>query len=157
MNIIDKNKLIEHIESDLIGNEVIVLDSVSSTNTKMSELVSNNINEGTVLISDKQTGGKGRMGREWFSPPGCNIYMSVLFEPEILPDFSPVFTFIASLAIVETLKHFDFKPEIKWPNDVLLSQKKVSGVLTEMKSTGKRLDFIIVGMGLKCKYDKKYY
>ena len=107
------------------------------------------------MISDAQTGGKGRMDREWFSPGGFNIYMSVLFQPEIQPYYSAVFTFIASLAIVETLKYLGFSPAIKWPNDVLINQKKVSGVLTEMKSKGDKLDFIVVGIGLNVNMTKE--
>lgn len=148
MSIIDKNKVNEFTETLIVGKNVIVLDSVSSTNSEMAERVSKKLDEGTVLISDTQTRGKGRMGRGWFSPGGFNIYMSVLFEPEIQSSYSPVFTFIASLALVRTLECFGFTPVIKWPNDVLINQKKVSGVLTEMKSTGDRLDFVIVGIGL---------
>ena len=155
MSSIEKEKVNEFIKTEIVGKDVIVFDTVSSTNTKLAELASQKHNEGTVLLSDSQTGGKGRMGREWFSPGGVNIYMSVLFEPEIQPSYSPVFTFIASLAIVETLKYFDFEPKIKWPNDVLINQKKVSGVLTEMKSTGDKLDFIVVGIGLNINITKE--
>ena len=155
MNKIDKNKLNEFTETMIVGRDLIVFDSVSSTNTKLAEIVSQKTDEGTVLISDSQTNGRGRVGRKWFSPAGYNIYLSVFFEPEIHPQYSPVFTFIASLALVEALKLFGFTPEIKWPNDILINQKKVSGVLTEMKSTGEKLDFIIVGIGLNVNMTKE--
>ena len=155
MNKINKNRINEFITSVIVGKNIIVFDSVSSTNTKLAELVSPKLDEGTVLISDAQTCGRGRMSREWFSPGGSNIYMSVLFRPDISLHYSPVFTFIASLAIVETLRYLGFAPVIKWPNDILINQKKVSGVLTEMKSTGDKLDFIIVGIGLNVNMTKE--
>ena len=151
---IDKKKINEFADTMIVGKSLIVFDSVTSTNTKLSVLASQDTEEGTVLISDTQTEGKGRMGRNWFSPGGSNIYASVFLKPEIHPQYSPVFTFIASLALVETLKYFDFTPQIKWPNDILINNKKVSGVLTEMKSTGEKLDFIIVGIGLNVNLTK---
>ena len=155
MNKIDKNRLKEFEDTVIVGRDLIVFDTVTSTNSRLAELASEQIEEGAVLISDTQTNGKGRLDREWFSPRGSNIYMSVLFQPELQPDYSAVFTFIASLAIVETLKYFDFTPAIKWPNDVLINQKKVSGVLTEMKSKGDKLEFIIVGIGLNVNMTKE--
>jgi len=151
---IDKKKVEEFTETSIVGKELIVVESVSSTNTKLAEIISSETEEGTVLVSDAQTGGKGRLGRKWFSPGGTNIYVSVFFEPEIQPNYSPVFTFIASLALADTLKFFDFTPEIKWPNDILINNKKVSGVLTEMKLKGDKLDFIIVGIGLNVNMTK---
>lgn len=148
MGKIDQQKISELVRSLIIGSDIMVLDSVSSTNTMLSEIASSNPGEGMVLIADEQTGGRGRAGKNWFSPSGSNIYMSVLFRPDIHPSYSPVFTFIASLALVKTLKGFNFVPEVKWPNDILINGKKVSGVLTEMRSKEGKLDYIIVGIGL---------
>ncbi len=148
MGKIDKQKISKLIRSLIIGRDVRVFDSVSSTNTVLSEIALSDPGEGIVLIADEQTGGRGRGEKNWFSPGGSNIYMSVLFRPDIYPSYSPVFTFIASLALVKTLKGLNFAPEIKWPNDILIKGKKVSGVLTEMRSKEDKLDYIIVGIGL---------
>lgn len=152
----NEKKIREFVKSLIVGKDIMVLDSVSSTNTKLAELASSEFNDGMVLLSDFQTAGRGRMGRHWFSPDGLNIYMSVLFKPDIHPHYSPVFTFIASIALVKTLRYLNFIPVIKWPNDILINRKKVSGVLTEMKSMGDKLDYIIVGIGLNVNMTKEF-
>ena len=136
------------LTTTIVGKELIYKESVESTNKLLFKLAEEGLEDGTVLISNQQTGGKGRLDRSWYSPGGVNLYLSVLFCPEISPQNSAVFTFVASLALQKTLDELDISSQIKWPNDVLINTKKVAGVLTEMKSDGSALDFIIVGIGL---------
>jgi len=96
-----------------------------------------------------QTGGKGRLGRKWISPPGENLYLSVIVRPHIPTLTAPRLTLVAAVALSETLDLLG-APEhrIKWPNDILFNDKKVSGILTEMKGDCDSIDFIIIGLGV---------
>lgn len=148
MSTISQQKISKLVKSLIVGSEVMVFDTVPSTNTTLAEMADSGSGEGMVVVADGQTGGRGRMGRDWFSPKGFNIYLSALFRPDIHPSYSPVFTFIASLSLIKTLRDFNFSPEIKWPNDVLIDGKKVAGVLTEMRLKQDKLDYVVVGVGL---------
>ncbi len=145
----------ELLKSEIVGKNLIYYETVQSTNSLLFELADNNLEDGSVLIADAQTGGKGRLGRNWFSPKGVNLYISVLLRPEVIPQNSAVFTFVASLALAETLDELNISCSIKWPNDILIGNKKVAGVLTEMKNDGNSLKFIIIGIGLNINLAKK--
>lgn len=137
------------LKTENIGKVIHYFDETGSTNAVLSKLASNGASEGTTVIADKQTGGKGRLGRKWISPPGMNLYISVLFRPSIPAWESPLLTFLASVALVETIKKTGVSnASIKWPNDVLIDSKKIAGVLTEMEPRGERVDYIVVGVGV---------
>ena len=145
----------ENLDTRTVGNELIYYESVESTNKLLFEQAEKGAEEGTVLIADAQTGGKGRLGRTWFSPGGVNLYLSVILRPDVNTQNSAVFTFIASLALVNTLDLLNINSTIKWPNDILINSKKVAGVLTEMTSEGVDLNFIIIGIGLNINLSKE--
>ena len=137
------------LKTETIGKVIHYFDETGSTNTVLSRLADNGASEGTAVIADKQTGGKGRLGRKWISPPGMNLYISVLFRPAIPAWESPLFTFLASIALTETIKKTGIpNTAIKWPNDVEINGKKAAGVLTEMEPRGDRVDYIVVGIGV---------
>ncbi len=116
--------------------------------------------EGTVVVADEQTAGRGRVGRMWFSPPGQSLYMSVLLRPQLAPSQISWLTMIGALAVVDVVAGLTPSPQpspsegegvgvgIKWFNDVLLNDKKLAGVLVETSFTGQRLDYAILGIGL---------
>jgi BirA family transcriptional regulator, biotin operon repressor / biotin---[acetyl-CoA-carboxylase] ligase len=137
------------LKTETIGKVIHYFDETGSTNTVLSRLAEQGASEGTAVIADKQTSGKGRLGRKWFSPPGMNLYISILFRPSIPACESPLLTFLASVALVETIKKTGVRnTSIKWPNDVLIDGKKAAGVLTEMSPRGERVDYIVVGVGV---------
>lgn len=137
------------LKTETIGKVIHYFDETGSTNTVLARLAANGASEGTAVIADRQTSGKGRLGRKWFSPPGMNLYISVLFRPSIPAWESPLLTFLASVALVETMKKTGVRnTSIKWPNDVLIDGKKAAGVLTEMEPKGERVDYIVVGAGV---------
>lgn len=144
------------IDTEIIGKKLSVYSDVDSTNDVLHSLAyENNEQDGTVIISDSQTKGRGRLSRNWFSPKGVNVYISILFRPKILVQNSPVFTFLASLALSETFDNYKVQSQIKWPNDILINNKKVAGVLTEMKSSNNLVEFIVVGIGVNLNLSKK--
>lgn len=129
--------------SDTTDRHFYLFSEVDSTNDSLRELAGRGAREGTVVVAEAQRRGRGRLGRPWFSPSGFNIYASVLFRPPIVPDDAPAFSFIASLALVDALESLGVSAEIKWPNDVLVDDRKVAGILLE--STG---DTVICGIGV---------
>jgi BirA family biotin operon repressor/biotin-[acetyl-CoA-carboxylase] ligase len=137
------------LKTETFGKVIHYFDETGSTNTVLSRLAQSGASEGTTVIADKQTSGKGRLGRKWVSPPGVNLYMSVLFRPSIPAWESPLLTLLASIAITETIKKTGVRnTSIKWPNDVQIEGKKAAGVLTEMEPRGDRVDYIVAGIGV---------
>ena len=128
--------------------KIVKKDVVVSTNTLLKELAKNGADHGTVLIADSQTGGKGRLGRSFYSPEKTGIYMSVLLRR----DFGNNPTLVTTLASVCVMKAIEKltgkKTQVKWVNDVLLDGKKVCGILTEGSFCGKELEYMIVGIGV---------
>ncbi len=140
----------EAIEAAVLpgGGELLLLDETASTNTVLREMGRSGAADGTTVIADRQTSGRGRLGRRWVSPEGGNLFMSVLFRPRISFSRCPASTFMASLALCDTFRAFGVEPEIKWPNDVLSNGKKVAGVLSEAEPRGEMCDFVVIGIGV---------
>lgn len=124
-------------------------DTLDSTNNKINELAKDGANHGTVVVADRQTAGKGRRGRSWESPAGTNLYFSVLLRPEISVDKAPMLTLIMAYSAAKVLKEqYELETGIKWPNDLVISGKKVCGILTEMVLNGCEIGHVVVGTGI---------
>ncbi len=136
------------LNTQTLGRMLYSFEEVGSTNEIAFELARNGAPEGTVVIADSQTKGKGRLSRKWISPPGVNLYMSAIFRPAIVAKEAPFITLVASIAVAEAVKNAGADAIIKWPNDVLVNGKKVAGVLTQMQTVGDRVDFVVVGVGV---------
>jgi BirA family biotin operon repressor/biotin-[acetyl-CoA-carboxylase] ligase len=130
------------------ATDIRLLESVASTNTVLRDLAKAAAPEGTVVIADAQTAGHGRFGKPWFSPPGVNLYMSVLLRPGIAPRDAAGFSFVGPLALSDAIKAEGLSPTIKWPNDVLVEGKKVAGILAECATVERRVDYVILGFGV---------
>lgn len=137
-------------KGDIIGREIIFFKVTSSTNDRAMEIGQQGKGaDGTVIIADEQEHGRGRLGREWKSPPGVNLYFTVLLKPPFYPKEASIFTFMAAVAVVSAVREYlGLNAVIKWPNDILINGKKVSGILTEMKSDMDRINFVAVGIGV---------
>lgn len=132
-----------------IGREIIFFESIGSTNTAALELAEKGAPHGTVVIADRQAKGKGRLGRTWVSPPRSNIYMSVILRPEIETEDATLLTIMAAVSCAKgVMKSTGLKAEIKWPNDLMISSKKLGGILTEMKSDPDGIVFAVIGIGI---------
>ena len=122
---------------------------LDSTNTKISELALEGAEHGTVVVADWQTAGKGRRGRVWESAAGDNIYMSVLLRPSFETDKAPMVTLVMAYSVAQVLRKRGFADvQIKWPNDLIISGKKLCGILTEMHLQGPEIDHVVVGVGV---------
>jgi len=128
---------------------IIFLNETDSTNTWAKELAAQGAPEGTLVIAEKQTEGRGRRGRSWFSPPGGGIYFSLILRPVISPGETPKITLMTAVVLAETLiSLMKLKLRIKWPNDILVNGKKLAGILTEISTEMDAVNYIIVGLGL---------
>ncbi|MBI3795758.1 MAG: biotin--[acetyl-CoA-carboxylase] ligase, partial [Deltaproteobacteria bacterium] len=116
-------------QTRVLGQIVHYWDEVDSTNAALSRLLKTGAVEGTVVVADTQTQGRGRIGKSWFSPPGVNLYLSVLLNPPIQLSEARLLTLIGSLAVADALEAQGVKAQVKWPNDVLVADKKIAGVL----------------------------
>ncbi len=132
----------------VIGKELSLLPEVVSTNSLAMEMATNGAPEGTVVVAETQTGGKGRLGRKWISPKG-NLYLSVILRPDIPAYKAPLITLMGAVAVASAIRRqCELKARIKWPNDILISGKKVSGLLTEMSAEQDRIRHIVLGIGV---------
>lgn len=132
-----------------VGQKVVVLDEVVSTNSVAFRMAEEGEPEGTVVIAEGQSGGKGRLGRVWSSPKGVNLYCSVILRPMIQPMAAPQMTFLSVVATARAIEKLTgLEPRIKWPNDILVSGKKVAGLLNEMSAETDKVNFLILGIGV---------
>jgi len=146
------------LDTSVIGNEVLYFPETESTNLIAKKLATNGAREGTIVIAEAQTRGRGRLDRNWLAPPKKNILMSVIFRPQILPSRVFSLTEITSLAIVKAIKETATLPAlIKWPNDIYIGTKKAGGILTEFSAEQDRVNFVIVGVGLNVNFDPSLY
>lgn len=139
-----------------IGQSVICLRETTSTNDEAKTLAEDGADEGTVVLAKIQTAGKGRLGREWLSPEG-GVWMSVIFKPD--PDrIIQKITLLAGLSVAKTLRtYYDVDAVLKWPNDVLVENKKISGILTESTFEGEVPLFVVVGIGLNANVELELF
>lgn len=125
---------------------------LESTNVTAKEEAEKGAEGGTVIVADRQTAGKGRRGREWNSPSGGNLYFSLLLRPDFEPDRASMLTLVMALSVAKALDGIVGKdcprPEIKWPNDIVMNGKKVCGILTEMGLKQSAIDYVIIGVGI---------
>jgi BirA family biotin operon repressor/biotin-[acetyl-CoA-carboxylase] ligase len=135
-------------QTRLLGTAVHYWEQVDSTNAAMARLLKDGADEGTVVIADAQTAGRGRAGRTWLSPPGLNLHLSVLLKPAIPITDAHFYTLIGSLAIADACESYTVKAQVKWPNDVLVNDRKIGGVLAELHASGARVESLVLGVGI---------
>ena len=140
-----------------VGKQIHFFARIDSTNIAARKLAELGAKEGTVVIADSQSKGKGRMGRLWQSPPG-NLHTSIILRPQIPPPSAPQVTLMAAVATAKVIaRTIEANPEVKWPNDILIHGKKVAGILTEMDCQGNTLNFIILGIGVNINAPLKFF
>jgi BirA family biotin operon repressor/biotin-[acetyl-CoA-carboxylase] ligase len=148
-NILSEEEVRERLHAAVIGRRLVCLPETASTNADAFRLAEAGAEEGTVVIADTQKGGKGRMGRVWSSPPGINLYCSIVLRPSVMPYQAPQLTFLSAVAVARAIEQTTaLRPEIKWPNDVLIGGRKVAGLLNEMSAETDGINFVILGIGV---------
>lgn len=137
------------LKTHLIGRKIYAYTSLDSTNDTAITLAGQGAEQGTVVIAETQAKGRGRLGRPWVSPKEKGIYMSVILKPQIPPSATSKITLIASLAAAKAIRKETSLPVlIKWPNDIILKNKKISGILTEISAQPDVIKFLVLGIGI---------
>jgi BirA family biotin operon repressor/biotin-[acetyl-CoA-carboxylase] ligase len=144
------------LNTKFIGKKIHYFDYLSSTMDLAMQLGMDGAAGGSVVLAESQIKGRGRLGRDWFSPKYKGIYLSLILRPRILPAACPILTLMSAVSICEAVKEvIDLDVQIKWPNDVLIHHKKVAGILTEMNAEVDKVNFVVIGIGLNVNNDKK--
>jgi len=156
-----RDEILSRLRSEYMGRSLYYYEETDSTNLRIRQLADEGAGEGTLAVSDMQTAGRGRRGRGWISPPGMNIYMSLLLKPDIAPSDAPMITIIMAMAVCDAVCDMvggagvvpgadretpDVR--IKWPNDIVVNGRKVCGILTEMVLDGDQIRDVTVGVGI---------
>lgn len=142
------------LDTAIFGREIMFYQTIDSTNRIAREQAEAGAREGTVVIAEEQTTGKGRLGRAWISPAGSNILCSVILYPGMVPSDAFKLTMLASVAVVRAIQNVCGQvAQIKWPNDVYISGRKVCGVLTEFMADHSSLTYVVIGIGLNVNLD----
>lgn len=135
-------------ELKTIGKEIIFYEETVSTNDDVF-MLSEEHREGLVVVANSQSGGRGRHGRWWFSPPGVNLYFSILLRPNVLPDKITLLSLMTSVGVVKGIRRYTgIHTSIKWPNDIMIRDKKMGGILMEARTERGKIDVITIGIGL---------
>jgi BirA family biotin operon repressor/biotin-[acetyl-CoA-carboxylase] ligase len=131
-----------------LGRELHCYEEIGSTSDRAKELAAEGAEHGEVVIAEAQTAGRGRRGRSWISPPRKNLYFSAVLRPELSPERAPELTLVASVAICDALRQAGVEAGIKWPNDLIASEKKIAGILTELAADPDRVQWVVIGVGV---------
>ena len=141
-----------------MGRSIHHFHSMDSTNSMAYQLALQGAEEGEIVVAESQKKGRGRLGRKWYSPPLTNLYLSVILRPEIPPQQASLITLMAAVATAGAIHKFSgLHPTIKWPNDILLKNRKVAGLLNEIHSETDRIHFVILGVGVNLNMDEKMF
>ncbi len=136
-------------ESQIIGRDIRVFQNTTSTNDIVEKLARDGVAEGAVVFAESQSLGRGRLGREWVSPAGKGLWFSILLRPKLAPQAVTKLTIASAIALARAVRNTThLNPEIKWPNDLLLAGKKISGVLTELTAELDHVKHVILGIGI---------
>ncbi|HYK71952.1 MAG TPA: biotin--[acetyl-CoA-carboxylase] ligase [Pseudoneobacillus sp.] len=144
------------LKTKFFGHTIQYEESVESTQRIAHRLAYEHAPEGTIVIAEEQLSGRGRMDRKWYSPKYTGVWMSIILRPNIPLAKAPQLTLIAAVAVVQTIEELTgLSPEIKWPNDILINGKKMTGILTELQAEADRINSIIMGIGINVNQELK--
>lgn len=145
----------KNITTQIIGRNILHFPSVSSTNEIAKEIARHRISEGTVVVADKQTAGRGRANRSWISPEGVTACSVILYPAA---SQLPYLIMIASLSVIRAVKKITgIEAQIKWPNDIQIDGKKISGILIENKLQSKNIVYSVIGIGINTNFNPVQY
>jgi len=148
----------DSLNTNLFNKEIYSYDKISSTNKKAFKYAESGEAEGTLLIADQQLAGKGRLGRNWHSPPKVGIFLSMILRPKVDATTASGLSLLLALALVEVLrKKYQQYAEIKWPNDIHINGRKIAGILTEVSTSGSQVKFVVIGIGINVNHQSDHF
>jgi BirA family biotin operon repressor/biotin-[acetyl-CoA-carboxylase] ligase len=155
-DILFPHEITRGLKTQILGCDIYGFGRVGSTNNVARRYADKGALEGTVIVAESQTAGKGRLGRSWLSPAKLGTYVSIILRPAIAPAQAPGLSLVAALSVAEAIRsHTKLHATIKWPNDVLVEGRKIAGVLTELSAELDCVDFVIVGIGINVNQQPK--
>ncbi|MFC0271630.1 biotin--[acetyl-CoA-carboxylase] ligase [Metabacillus herbersteinensis] len=155
---ISSNEIQLGLTTSFMGRHIHFEEEVTSTQKIAHNLASEGAEEGTIVVSEQQSSGRGRLSRVWYSPKHTGIWMSLILRPQIPLSQTPQLTLLAAVAIVQAIEEVTtLKPDIKWPNDILVNGKKLVGILTELQAEADRVHSVIIGMGINVNHDQDHF
>lgn len=150
-DVLSKYEIKSRLDTKTIGKEIKLFDTLASTNNTAKQMAAEEQKEGTTILSKEQTGGRGRLARSFHSPKDMGVWMSVILRPKIEPEQATIFTIMAAVAVNNAIEALcGERPKTKWTNDILLNNKKLCGILTEMsiEAETQSIQHIIIGIGI---------
>lgn len=138
------------MDTEIFGRTLVFRDETESTNNDARAFAENGCKPGLLVVADMQTAGRGRRGREWLAPSGQNIYMTLVLKPECVPDNAAAVTLVMAISVLEAVREIipDIEGGIKWPNDIVVNNKKICGILTEMCAESGKIRYVLAGVGV---------
>ena len=146
--IYNETTIADQIHTKWAGKTVHFAKETDSTNLWIKRLAKEGASEGTLALAEFQSAGRGRLGRSWEVPEGTSVMMSILLRPKFEPQYAPTLTLVMGMAVAKAVKNLGFDVSIKWPNDVVVSHKKICGILTEMGVRDGKIDYAVIGVGI---------
>ena len=146
--IYNETTIADQIHTKWAGKTVHFAKETDSTNLWIKRLAKEGASEGTLALAEFQSAGRGRLGRSWEVPEGTSVMMSILLRPKFEPQYAPTLTLVMGMAVAKAVKSLGFDVSIKWPNDVVVSHKKICGILTEMGVRDGKIDYAVIGVGI---------
>ena len=141
--------VLPYLHTNALGHALRFYRTIDSTNTEAKRRAAEGDAHGTVYVAEEQTRGKGRLGRQWVSPPGEGLWFTVLLRPDCIPAQTAGLTLVTGLAVCQTIRELcGIDARIKWPNDIVLGSKKLCGILLEMSAEENHVDYVIAGIGI---------
>ena len=147
-SIYNETTIADQIHTKWAGKTVHFAREIDSTNLWIKRLAKEGAPEGTLALAEFQSAGRGRLGRSWEVPEGTSVMMSILLRPKFEPQYAPTLTLVMGMAVAKAVKSLGFDVSIKWPNDVVVSHKKICGILTEMGVRDGKIDYAVIGVGI---------
>ena len=144
----NENTISDQIHTKWAGKTVHFAKETDSTNLWIKRLAKEGAPQGTLALAEFQSAGRGRLGRSWEVPEGTSVMMSILLRPEFEPQYAPMLTLVMGMAVAKAVKLLGFEVSIKWPNDVVVSHKKICGILTERGVRDGKIDYAVIGVGI---------
>lgn len=146
---ISGNEIQLGLKTEFMGRHIHFEEVLSSTQKIAHTLAGDGAKEGTIVVADQQTSGRGRLARAWYSPKQTGIWMSMILRPKIPINKTPQLTLLTAVALIQAIEEVTgLTPEIKWPNDILINGKKIVGILTELQAEADRVHSVIIGVGM---------
>ena len=136
------------IDTKWAGKTVHFAKETDSTNSWIKRLAKDGAEHGTLAVAEFQSAGRGRFDRRWEAPEGSSIMMTLLLRPEFSPQYASMLTLVMGMAVAQAAEELGFNVSIKWPNDIVISKKKICGILTEMGTNGVKINYVLIGVGI---------